>query len=73
MSEELSFLNFCISFNRKLTDILESKITNSKKFEDLTSDDVEILRLLHFGHDHMGLEFGNDNRNPHDLRAGEQK
>lgn len=66
----LDYLNFLISFNKRLTNILENKITNSKKFENLTDEDEELLKALYFVHDHMGLEFGNDNRDPNDLKTG---
>ena len=70
---EMVFLNFCISFSKRLNNILEEKITNSKKFENLTPEDEAVLKLLFTGYGKMGMEFGNDNRNHKDLKAGEQK
>ena len=70
---ELRFLNFCISFSKRLNSILEAKIIQSKKHESLDPEDEALLKLLYYGYDNLGMEFGNDNRNHHDLKAGEQK
>jgi hypothetical protein len=70
---ELRFLNFCISFSKRLSSILDAKIIQSKKHESLDPDDEALLKLLYYGMNTLGMEFGNENRNHKDLRAGEQK
>ena len=70
---ELKFLNFCISFSKRLSNILDAKIIQSKKHETLDPEDESLLKLLWHGYYDLDMEFGNDNRNPHDLKAGEQK
>jgi hypothetical protein len=70
---ELRFLNFCISFSKRLSSILDAKIIQSKKHESLDPEDEALLKLLYTAMEQQGMEFGNENRNHKDLRAGEQK
>jgi Zn-dependent oligopeptidase len=72
MSSELSFVNFAISFSKRLTEIIK-RIASSEKLSSLTPEEESVLRVLHRAHRRGDIEFGNDNRNPHKVLAGEQK
>ena len=72
MSSELDFVNFVISFNKRLAEIIK-RIAAAEKLSSLTPEEESVLRVLHRAHRRGDIEFGNDNRNPHKVLAGEQK
>ena len=69
---ELGFVNFVISFNKRLTEIVK-KIAAAEKMSNISPEDEAILRTLHGPYRRGDIEFGNDNRNPRKVVAGEQK
>jgi len=72
MSSELEFINFTISFHKRLGQIIE-KWRNAKTQEILPEEEEAILKVLHRAHWEGNLAFGNENRNPGEIIAGEQK
>ncbi len=72
MASELSFVNFVISFNKRLTEIIK-RVAAAEKLSSLTPEEESVLRVLHRAHNRGEIEFGNDNRNAHKVLAGEQK
>jgi hypothetical protein len=69
---ELGFVNFLISFNKRLTEIVK-KIAAAEKLSDISPEDESVLRALHGPYRRGDIEFGNDNRNPRKVLTGEQK
>jgi hypothetical protein len=72
MSNKLEFINFCISFHDRLGQIIE-KWRNPKTSEMLSEEEENIVKVLHRPHYKGELSFGNENRNPGEVIAGEQK
>lgn len=69
---ELNFVNFCISFNKRLTEIMD-RMANSKKLVALTEEEEQIIKVLHDAAYGGAIEFGNENRNPRAVITKETK
>ncbi len=66
--EELGFVNFCISFHQRMGLIIE-KWRNAKTLEMLPEEEEAILRVLHKACFRGELAFGNEQRDPGEIKA----
>ena len=70
MSNELEFINFTISFHRRLGQIIEKWSTAKELVDMLPEEEQAILRVLHRAHDDGEIAFGNENRDAGEVIRG---
>lgn len=64
--QELAFINFCISFHKRLGQIID-KWRNIKELDILPEEEEDMLRALHRCYYEGELAFGNENRDPSEI------
>lgn len=69
MSNELEFVNFCISFGHRLNQITD-KWRYAKELEILPEEEEQLLRAMYMIFKSGIISFGNDNRDPGEIITG---